>query len=201
MAALLQKAFCHLQPSTCPCLPGDRVAERQRDRGTGRLRTPSRWSGAQHWWQVLLLLPELSSAGGLVRAGLPCQGCRRVHQSRKSQPVCAGEQSGGCRARVVREETHSILGSTWPRAKSDDTPQDNEQTFTPVLPPQTATFLALSFNFKAEGRPFIMPDFSLQSKCRSAFPLRAPARGAVAGDAPGSASPAADINTDESRER
>lgn len=99
------------------------------------------------------------------------------------------------------EGTHSILGSTWPRAKSDDTPRDNEKTFTPVLPPETATVLALNFNFKGEGRPFMMPDFSLQSKCRSTFPLRAPTRRAVAGDAPGNASPAADTNTDENGER
>ena len=46
-----------------------------------------------------------------------------------------------------------------------------------------------------------MPNFSLQSKFCSKFLLRAPESCVVAGDADGSASPAAVINTEGSGER
>lgn len=121
-AAVLLKAFSHLQPSKCPCL---RTGQRCLPRG---LRGRQPLNAQSVVWLGTLMAgsdaasTELCSPGGLVRSGLTCQGFCVLHKFRTSQPGCAGERSGEHKARAVWEGIHLILGSAWPSAGSDGTP-------------------------------------------------------------------------------
>lgn len=157
--------------------------------------------GKEHLRQGLMLLPELCSPGGLVRSWLTCQGFCILHKFKMSQPGHAG----GAARRVQgqggagREGIHLILGSIWPSVENAGTPRDFVHFCAPSSNRHISNLLLVSTSKRKEDP--LMPNFSLQSKFRSKLPLRAPESCAVAGDADGSASPAAITNTEESRER
>lgn len=96
-----------------------------------------------------------------------------------------------------KEGIHVILGSIWPSAEIDSTPQEFVLL---CFHPNCHVFnLLLASTSKREADP-LMLNFSFQSKYRSTFPLRAAGSCLVEGDADGSASPAATANMEESGE-
>lgn len=77
---------------------------------------------------------------------------------------------------------------------------DLTSLFAPVLPPQKGRISNLLLTSEGKADPST-PNPGLQTEFCGRFPLRAPKSCAVAGDADGSASPAAVTQTEESGER